>query len=68
MLIIYFTHGKRDQQRKKLRKTRIKANHERTYIPMLIAEVDAFIKKSKANGGTGAFVFDFCFCTGFFIV
>ena len=27
-----------------------------TYIPMLIAEVDAFKKMSKANGGTGAFV------------
>ena len=32
MLIIYFTHGKRDQQRKKLRKTRIKANHEMPHI------------------------------------
>ena len=27
-----------------------------TYIPMLIEEVDAFIKMSKKNGGTGAFV------------
>ena len=32
MLIIYFTHGKTDQQRKKLRKTRIKGNHEMPHI------------------------------------